>query len=145
MNTTETPVSMDTTDPHDPEWWKDIPKQFKFVTRSVTYSHYLHKTKPEPGVAHWRSTGKKACTKDVVIREKNWHDAIVERPIDYSECIGKLCFFSFEIMDKVTSVGPCMLIEYNPDMDCAFKAENGDWWENCTPVTKEQVLKYLYE
>ena len=148
MNTTETPMSIATTDPHDPEWWKDIPKEYKYIARYPDMSYRLFTEMLIAGHVSWIypfNVKTLSCPKDVCIRENHWSLTRIERPIDYRDCIGKLCFFGSNKIDEVTFIGPYILTQYHPNLPCPFRSEDGDWWEFCVPVTIEQVIKYLYE
>jgi len=77
----------------------------------------------------------------------NWVDCILERPVDYSKWIGKLCWFSdFNGTDKnLEQIGILQFIKGDMFKPRSVNKEGNGFWKYCKPLTADEVKQYILE
>lgn len=121
-------------------------KMFKanWITKDINGNIYVYKNKPyknEIG-GFWEDIGDKICYADIPFdikefKDKHWEECLIEREYDYSDWIGKLCWFWEEIEDeKVWGV----FGGYKKGNEHRFyNKTDTNTYTHCAPVCKDEV------
>lgn len=121
-------------------------KTFKanWIAKDIDGNIYVYNNKPYKNErdCFWEETGDKSCYAEIPFdikefKDKHWEECLIEREHDYSDWIGKLCWFwEFGTSDKVLGV----LGGYKKgDVFPFHNGNNTCPYTHCAPVRKDEV------